>query len=233
MTPEQITIPTTRTDIYADWYEGAQRDTLLTLTGFGGRKERYQPLVANIVGKTGLSALVVDLSGHGQSPIDIDDTTPSQHVIEALQAYDYLATDQERSMHVMGTSYGGFIAAHLSQLRVVEKLILRTPALYRPEHFDTPHRHIDKIAVRRYRADWQHIQSNPVFVRGAATLPETTVIIHSHDEDIPPETTEAYRQAFEATTYTAYGFSHAFGDPANHPPHQVAAYHQAIYDALA
>src|SRR6266852_2497656 len=105
MDKKQITIPCTGYSIAADWYEGVnQNEVLLVFVGFSSSKEQNADFVADIAVKTQMSALVVDYSGHGESPFDLDETRPAQHLLETAFAFDWLrAQYPETKISVMGT----------------------------------------------------------------------------------------------------------------------------------
>jgi len=233
MNPKHTSIPVAGYSVQADWHEGANDNAiLLTFVGFGSSKKRSSEFVANVVESTGLSASVVDFSGHGESPFDIDETTPAQHLMEATKAYDWLKTNYpERTIQVMGTSYGGFIAAYLTRFRPVEKLVLRTPAIYEPQDFYTTHQYIDKLAVREYRKNTEALKRHPLFLQEAVTTSSTFLVVHGEDASVPAETTDVYREEFNAETYTAEGFAHAFRDPSN-PQDRIAEYYSTVCDWL-
>jgi pimeloyl-ACP methyl ester carboxylesterase len=234
MTKNQITIPITGYSISADWHEGgSEQGVLLTFVGFGSNKSSNSDFVAKVVADTSLSALVVDLSGHGESPFSVDETVPAQHLLEATKAYDWIKTNYpERTIHAMGTSYGGFIAAYLGRFRPVQKLILRTPAIYEPASFYTEHQYIDKILVREYRKNTEVLKKHPLFLQESLVDTSTLLIVHSEDASVPMETTDVYKTAFAAQTYIAEGFVHAFRDPSN-PQEGIAKYYEAITSWLA
>lgn len=227
---KQISIPCPGYNIEADWHEGrADKKILLTFVGFGSSKKSNFDFMAKLVDMTGMSALVVDFSGYGECPFDVDETIPAQHLLEATKAYDWTkANYPEAAIYVMGTSYGGFMAAYLSRFRVIEKLILRTPAIYEPSSFYTEHRLIDKLLVREYRKDTEALKKHPIFLQPPIKDVPTLLVVHGKDKSVPKETTDVYASAFGAQVYIAEGFVHAFRDPTN-PQKGVPAY----YDALA
>jgi uncharacterized protein len=229
----QITIPCTEYSIQADWYEeSGSHDTILTFVGFGSNKNNNSDFVAKLVEMTDFNALVVDLSGHGNSPFDINDTSPAQHLLEATKAYDWIkATYPGHAIYVMGTSYGGFIAAYLSRFRAIQKLILRTPAIYKPEDLYNNHKDIDKLLVRAYRKDFEAVQRHPLFQQASFTDISTLLIVHGDDESVPVETTDAYKNAFAAQTYLAEGFTHSFRNPSN-PQKEIDKYYSVIANWL-
>ncbi len=218
MDPKQITIPSLDYAIAADWYGGGNPTRiLLTIVGFGSTKARNAEFIAEISERTGMSGLALDLSGHGESPFELDDTKPAQHLLEVTAAFDWLrSTYPEAKISVMGTSYGGYMAAWLTRFRNFDKLVLRTPALYKPEDFYSPHRLIHKSdELVAYRKNTRLIARNALFLQNPVFDGKTLLVIHSNDEDIPTETSNLYQENFAAEIYTAQGFVHGFRDPRN------------------
>lgn len=226
---KQVTIPCIDYSLQADLHEGESTSRIiLTFVGFGSSKKSNYDFMAKIVEMTGASALVVDLSGHGESSFDVNDTTPAQHLLEATKAYDWItAKYPDSDICVMGTSYGGFIAAYLTRFRKTKKLVLRTPAIYEPSMFYTEHHLIDKILVRDYRKNAKLVKQNPLFLQSALDDVSTLLVIHGSDDSIPTQTTDVYSEAFDAARYIAVGFVHAFRDPSN-PQDNIANYYNKV-----
>jgi pimeloyl-ACP methyl ester carboxylesterase len=197
--------------------------------GLGSSKARNAEFVHDLAREAGLSTLVVDFSGHGDSPFPLDQLMPAQHILEAVTAFDWLQQQHPHlTINVMGASYGGFIAAWLSKFRDFNKLVLRTPALYQPADLYTACGNID-IAFTSgvYRKDEAGVRKHPIFSFPTKFTGETLVVVHGDDEDVPPATTDAYTDAFSAETYLAEGLRHSLRDPAN-PQSQLAAYRSFI-----
>ena len=228
-----IAILCTKYSIAADWHQGDASGVLLTFVGFGSSKKNSSNFVARIVKETGLSALVVDLSGHGDSPFNVEHTTPAQHIQEAVAAYDWIVSSYPgTSVYVMGTSYGGFVSAYLSKFRTVQKLVLRTPAIYEPSALFTRHQLIDKIKVREYRKSSEPVSRHPLFAQDGVIEPRALLIVHGEDESVPVETADVYRDKFNAEVYVAEGFSHSFRDPSN-PQEGIEPYYARIIGWLS
>jgi alpha/beta superfamily hydrolase len=212
--------------ILADWYEGTKTDEIILFL-MGSTSTR----------NTGMSTLVIDYTGHGESPFDLGDTRPAEHLVESIAAYDWIAEQYPNAnISVVSASYGAYLAANLIEFRVVEKLILLVPAIYRPEAlYDLWRGQLqdeDNIAIDEYRHDIHAMKDNPIFVNNAKQFNgKTFVIVHSDDELIPQEVTDLYIEAFSADQYIAEGFKHDMSQ-SNPTEAQTIAYHSAISEWL-
>src|ERR1700722_13600135 len=130
-------IPCTGYSIVADWHEGkTNKKILLALPGYTSSRLRQKDLVSAIVNKTGISSLVIDYTGHGDSPFELRNTRPAQHFLEVIYAFDWLKQNYpDAQIFVMGSSYGSFLATQLTKYREFDKLVLKVPAIYKPEAF--------------------------------------------------------------------------------------------------
>ena len=217
-------------EVAADWYEGQNTDKiLLSLYGYTSRKSHQTELVTSIIGATGMSALVFDYSGHGDSPSELETTRPAQHFLEVIYAFDWLCEQYPNAeITVMGTSYGGFLATQLTKYRIFANLILRAPAIYKPSDFYTTWRDIDRDWTRNvFRKDSEALASHPLLARASKFAGRTLVMVHEHDESVPIQTTDAFIKTFSADTYIAEGFWHALSDPRN-PKDRFTDYQNAI-----
>lgn len=207
-----LTIPCIGYSIAADWYEGND-NVLLVLPGFTSSKANYKELVTAITEKTGTSAFVIDYSGHGESPFDIQDITIAENFSEVVRAYDWIKEHYpDKTINVMGTSYGGFFAAMLAGVRDIKKLILRVPANYDPDDLYTPWRKLDREQIRNeYRADPKNFENHPVLAKGPNFKGEAYVLTHELDEACPKSSTDPYIKAFNAENWEAKGFVHGLG----------------------
>lgn len=232
MKTKSLTIPCIGYEIAADWYEGND-NTLLVLPGFTSSKANYEDLVSAIVNKTGTSALVIDYSGHGESPYDIQDITISENFSEVVRAYDWIRDNYpDRTIDVMGTSYGGYFAAMLAGVRDVRKLILRVPANYDPKDLYTPWSRLDREQIRNeYRADPKNFDNHPVLAKGPPFKGDAYVLTHEFDGACPKSSTDPYIKAFNAESWEAKGFVHGLGK-SNFTEEQLEEYQNKIAEWL-
>lgn len=214
---KSIKIPCTSYSIAADWYEGqGTQDVLLVLPGYTSSKARQQDFISAIKKASDVSVLAIDYSGHGESPFELKDTSPAQHALEAVYAYDWIKDHSDTvNISVAGSSYGGFIGAHLSKYREIKNLILRAPALYRPSDFYNlwaarlQNEELYRSNIERFRNTDDVRMRSPILTQPSLIKGETLVVVHDKDEVIPVTTTNAYISAYDADSYVAADFTHA------------------------
>ena len=211
--PETLKMECTGYSVVADWYQGSSTDEIvLCLIGYTSNRKKYLDRLPGLVQETGMSAMVFEYSGHGDSPFDLATTRPAQQFLEVIYVYDWLKEKYPTSkINVIGSSFGGFLAAQLTSYRPVNKLILRAPAIYQPSDFYTMQKDIDRdYLVKTYRKDSEALANHPLLKRASTIFTgKCLVMVYEHDELIPKETTDAYIKAFNAETYFAVGFPHS------------------------
>ena len=103
---------------------------VLFLHGSGGSQEQYLARAREIAA-LGCVCLTVDLRGHAGTEEQKETVTREDNLRDAIAAYDTLASHRavdKEAIAVVGSSYGGYLAAILSSLRRVRWLALRVPA---------------------------------------------------------------------------------------------------------
>jgi len=111
---------------------------VLFVHGWGGRQQHNLVRAREAVG-LGCICLTFDLRGHEGLASMRETVTRPQNLDDLKAAYDHLAGlpyVDPQSIAVVGLSYGGYLSALLTLERPVAWLALRSPALYRDEHWD-------------------------------------------------------------------------------------------------
>lgn len=205
--------------IAADWYQGDETNILLVLPAYISSRARIKDVVQTICEGTGYAALVIDYSGHGDSPFELRDTRPAQHFLESIIAFDLLKEKYPNAqITVFGPSYGGFLATLLTKYRAFERLILRVPAIYKPNTFydlwakrlDNPDSYNKEVLA--YRNDEAELMKHPLFGQASGFGGKSLVVVHDEDEMVPKATTNAFIKAFNADSFIQPGFIHNIGD---------------------
>ncbi len=229
--PKTIKIACAGYSVVADVYSGDKTNVLLALVGWTSNRKRYDDILTAIASQTHMTELVFDYSGHGDSPFDIETTRPAQHFLEVICVFDWLKDKYPKAtMTVMGTSYGGFLATQLTKYRNFDKLVLRAPAIYKPEDFYSLPKDIDREWTDKvFRKDEKALARHPLLKRASNFKGKTLVVVHEEDELVPKQTTDAYTKAFGAEVYVAKGFTHSIYDV---PRPQIIEYQRNISNWL-
>src|SRR5205807_4443659 len=102
--------------------------------------------------------LTFDLRGHAKTKSQFETVSREDNLRDVVAAFDALAHHpgvDSAAMAVVGSSYGGYLAAILTSLRRVKWLALRAPALYKDSDWELPKRHLHQdpdLAAYRHRA---------------------------------------------------------------------------------
>lgn len=196
---------------------------VLFLHGWGGSQEqdlkRAQDLAA-----LGCICMTFDLRGHAQDEPQHETVTREENLRDAVAAYDVLTNHpavDRAAVAVVGSSYGGYLAAILTSLRPVRWLALRVPALYKDEDWELPKRQLDRAVLAAYRRGAVTAQHNRA-LRACAEFEGDVLIVESeHDELVPHQTIVSYRAAFSKAHSMTYrlvdGADHALSEePCRH-----------------
>src|SRR5512140_2378508 len=106
---------------------------VLFVHGWGGSQDQYLAR-ARQVAALGCVCLTFDLRGHVRTASQQDVVSREHNLKDVMAAYDMLVRHRAvdpAAIAVVGSSYGGYLAAILTSLRDVRWLALRVPALYK------------------------------------------------------------------------------------------------------
>jgi len=217
--------------IEADLYDNGNDKIMLVLPGWTASKASYESFVSFVVEEAKTSVLVIDYTGHGESPFDAMEIRPAQHFLEVITAFDWIKEHYPQcKISVMGTSYGGYLAVQLTKYRDFSNLVLQVPAILAPRSFYSLNKNIDRQQERRNRKDQEFLNSHPLLARASKFEGRTMVVWHEFDVNVPKETTDKYIEVFKADNYMAKGWEHSFNNEA--PKKEQLLYKKAITDWL-
>jgi pimeloyl-ACP methyl ester carboxylesterase len=193
----------------------------LFVHGWGGSQEQYLARAREIAA-LGCICLTFDLRGHANSTPERADVTPDDNLRDVLAAYDALVRQRfvdPDAIGLVGSSYGGFLAARVTALRPVRWLALRVPALYRNEDWSHPKRGLDREALSRYRRRPLRPDENRVLGAAERFAGDVLIVESEHDSIVPHETVAswlgAFRRARSLTHRVIEGADHGLSDPAS------------------
>lgn len=191
---------------------------LLFVHGWGGSQE--QDLArANEIARLGCVCLTFDLRGHAETEPLHETVTREDNLRDVVAAYDVLARHpavDASAIAVVGSSYGGYLAAILTSRRPVKWLALRVPALYRDEDWTLPKLKLDKRDLAAYRRAPVSAEENCA-LRACAEFEGDVLIVESeHDEIVPHPAIASYvasfRKAHSLTCRVIEGADHALSE---------------------
>ena len=196
---DEVRIPVDGTELYGTLIVPAQRRPgVLFVHGWGGSQEQYRAR-ARAVAALGCSCLVFDLRGHARDELAQATVSREQNLADIVAAYDCLRAHESIDpdlITVVGSSYGGYLAAILTETRSVRALALRVPALYEDVGWMMPklqlHREQDLPAYRRRVVTPDENRA----LRACAAFQGDVLLVESeYDELIPPQVIKSYKEA--------------------------------------
>jgi hypothetical protein len=191
---------------------------VLLVHGWDGSQDQYIAR-AHEIASMGCICLTFDLRGHVRHQADRDTVTREDNLRDLLAAYDTLvghpAVDPG-AVAIVGSSYGGYLAAVATSLRRVRWLGLRVPALYRDADWHQPKNKLDRAQLRELRRQALDPQSNRALAACARFQGDVLIVESEHDTLVPHQTIKNYMQAFTQAQSVTYrmvtGADHALSE---------------------
>ena len=188
---------------------------VLLVHGWDGSQAEYVTRAQEIAAM-GAICLTFDLRGHVAHRADRDTVTREDNLRDLLAAYDALADERgvaPGAIAVVGSSYGGYLAAVLTSMRPVRWLALRVPALYEDADWHVAKARLDRARLREYR----RTKVDPAGNRALAACSRfegDVLVVESEDDDLVPHQTvqnyvNACSQAQSVTYRVIAGADHA------------------------
>ena len=165
-----------------------------------GSSQRQDLGQARRLRELGFVCLTFNLRGHARTWRQRQTVTRSQNLRDLIAAFDCLAggdgVDPER-LGVVGSSYGGYLAALLVAERKLRWLALEAPALYKDADFDRPKRQLNLDAdLPAYRRQRLAPEDNRALRSAAGFEGDVLLVEGERDEVIPHQVLANYRGAF-------------------------------------
>src|SRR5918995_721914 len=172
---------------------GVDRDTYLT---------RARELAA-----LGCICLTFDMRGHAATEDRRETVTREDNLRDVVAAYDVLAQHpivDQSAIAVVGSSYGGYLAAVLSSLRPVRWLALRVAALYKDDDWALPKQELRKYGLDTFRRGPVNPEENRALGACAAFEGDVLIIKSECDKIIPHPVIANYIASFQKMQSLTY-----------------------------
>lgn len=201
---------------------GVRIPGVLFVHGWGATQQQYLAR-AREVAALGCVCLTLDLSGHARTSARRGTVSRERNLHDVLAGYEILAAHPQvdrDQIAVVGSSYGGYLAAIVTETRAVRWLGLRVPALYRDSGWELPklqlHREQDLVA---YRRSFIPAAENRALRACARFRGDVLIVESEHDDVVPPPVIASYRAACTHARSLTYRClreaDHALSDPAS------------------
>ena len=172
---------------------------ILFVHGWGG-SQQHDLRRAREAAALGCMCMTFDLRGHERFALMRETVTRQQNLEDLLAAYDRfvsLPDVDSQSIMLVGISYGGYLAALVSELRQVRWLALRSPALYKDEDWDVPKFELrNRWDLPAYRSTVVTAEHNRALKAYTGFQGDVLLVEAEHDEIVPHQVAENYRKAF-------------------------------------
>ena len=180
---------------------------VLFVHGWGGSQEQYIAR-ARDVAALGCVCLTFDLRGHAQTRRQFETVSREQNLADVLAAYDTLKQRRHvdpDAIAIVGSSYGGYLAAIVTSMRPVKWLALRAPALYMESGWQRPKLMLHKEQdLNSYRGNLVPHDGNRALKACRDFEGDMLLIESERDKIIPRAVLTSYREAASRTRSLTY-----------------------------
>jgi dienelactone hydrolase len=187
----------------------------LFVHGWGGDQQQYLAR-AHEVAALGCVCLTFDLRGHARTHARHDAVSREDNMRDIVAAYDFLTARSNvdsDAIAVVGSSYGGYLAALLTALRPVRWLALRAPALYKDSDWGVPKLRLKaEQSLEQYRQQPVRTEESKALRACGAFAGDVLIVESEYDSAIPRQVVVNYREACTS----ARSLTHRMIDGADH-----------------
>jgi dipeptidyl aminopeptidase/acylaminoacyl peptidase len=192
----------------------------LFVHGWGGSQQSYLARAREIA-EMGCVCMTLDLRGHAHTDEQRQTVSREDNLQDMLAAYDLLAKHPDvdpAAIGVVGSSYGGYLAAILTTMRPVRWLALRAPALYEDHGWELPKLQLhEKMDLNTYRRRLVNAEENRALAACAAFRGDVLLVESENDDVVPHMVIANYVaaciQARSVTSRMIEGAEHGLSQP--------------------
>jgi hypothetical protein len=179
---------------------------VLFIHGWGVDRDTYLNRARELAA-LGCICLLFDMRGHAATAEQRDEVTREDNLADVVAAYDHLAAHpmvDPGAIAVVGSSYGGYLAAVLTGVRPVRWLGMRVPALYQDEDWLVPKQELRDHGLEAFRQQSVEPAGNRALGACAAFRGDVLLVPSGEDEVIPEPVTRNYLRALTGVRSLTY-----------------------------
>lgn len=178
---------------------------VLWLQGWTTAMDMHRPGVERLANQTGVTCAMLDFAGHGTHPTSLEYTTRKQQLDDVVAIFDELTKLGYANIITVGGSFGGYLTALLTHKRPVHTAVLRAPANYRDEEFETPYTILcetDILKPMLHRRASDALLDHNSAIRAIEQFSGFTYVLeHELDEVVPARIPKHYFAAAKKGNY--------------------------------
>jgi pimeloyl-ACP methyl ester carboxylesterase len=175
-----------------------QHPSVLFVHGWGASQEQSLPQ-ASALAELGCVCLTFDLRGHGPTKDQRNRVSREDNLADVIAAYDWFAKRSEvekSSIGIVGTSYGGYLAAIATIKRSISYLVLQAPAIYKDPDWLLPKVKLhEDPALIVYRRSVVSPNDNVALQACASFTGDVLIVESQYDAIVPHPVSESYAGA--------------------------------------
>lgn len=195
---------------------------VLFIHGWGGSQEQYLARARQIAA-LGCICLTFDLRGHVGTRPQFETVSRASNLDDVLAAYNLLTQRPEvdpSAIALIGSSYGGYLAAILTEMRPVKWLALRAPALYMDTGWELPKLQLHKDQdLPTYRSSVVLAENNRALKAVRKFTGDVLLVQSELDSIVPKAVLSSYREAATHSRSLTYrcieGADHGLTQPSD------------------
>ena len=153
---------------------------------------------AHQIAALGCICITFDLRGHVRHEAQHETVTREDNLQDLLATYDLLVAHpavDPAAIAIVGSSYGGYLAAIATTLRPVRWLALRVPALYKDADWQVPKARLNRAELAEYRKTRMAPANNRALAACAAFRGDVLIVESEHDPVVPHPVIQNYVSA--------------------------------------
>ena len=172
----------------------SKKPAALLIHGWTSAQDRMFGTAEMLSTRSAITCLTIDLSGHGKSEGKIGELSRKDFLDDVVSAYDFLATQSgidTSNIGIIGSSFGGYLAALLTAQRNLAWVVMRVPADYPDEGFENPKiptSEDDQSSIHQWRTT-ERTWNTTNALRAIHGFQGKLLLVESEKDDIVPHQT--------------------------------------------